>query len=96
MDKKEIIAKLSEIMDDTSFIVAYSKVDAEPLLIFKNPKCDGYTREGEGSIPKDVIENAINREEKVDIKCTTIFHAHNSPGCQILTASGRWVCVCCR
>ena len=43
----------------------------------------------------DHIEKEFD-EHKVSTVGCGLIHVHSSPGCYILTASGRLKCVCCR
>lgn len=81
-------------LSEASFIVAYGKNSAEPIAILPGTTCNLIAK-GEEPVPIEVIQKAIEDKKEVKIRCTNIFYAYGSPGCQLMIAPGVYVCVCC-
>lgn len=93
MHVDEICKELKKVEQDISFVVAYSKTNAEPLLVLVGPGCTERDI-GKGRIELQKIREEVFGKEYAEIKCTTLMHTYSSPGCQILTASGNYKCIC--
>lgn len=94
MHVNEICEELNKVEQDISFVVAYSKKNAEPLLVLAGPGCTEKDM-GTGRIDLQKIREEVFSKEYAEVKCTTIINTYSSPGCQILTASGNYKCICC-
>ncbi len=74
-------------------------IHGEPIDIVPGPGCkllaeEPATSDGLNKI-LDMIKEDCGEEQVSTVGCQLI-NVHNSPGCYILTASGRLICICCR
>lgn len=91
----QFFEELNEVKEKVSFLVAYSKETAEPMLISPGDGCT-FSASGPGEIPVEMLLKSLKDKEFLNVKTTTICHAYRNPKCQLMTASGDyvdWVCV---
>lgn len=85
--------ELKEMGKDVSFLVAYGKGSAEPILIAPGAECV-FGGKGVGPLPVAMVLGLLKDKDLLEIKATTVCRAYRNPECQqIQTASGEWVCV---
>ncbi len=97
-NQKEFEKKIeASIKKGPVFFVAFG-ADGEPFDIIEGPGCK-VLAEGTNSSANliKVLQEIGNPEKKtVEAICCSLLHVHASPGCYIMTASGRLKCICCR
>ena len=98
-EKKMDIVALDKFIEavkagDVSFVVAYNKKFAEPVLVAPGPdnlKIEVFENQ---PVEMERIQNPLFKEKYVEIKATTIFSAYGSPGCQLVrTPTGNYIWV---
>jgi hypothetical protein len=86
-----------DLEEGAAFFVAFD-IKGEPLDIIPSPGCKllavGPDTSDSLKSVLDLIKETRGEQSLSDAGCRLI-HVHKSPGCYILTASGRLKCVCC-
>jgi hypothetical protein len=101
MDPKTFDDEINKIKNKSLYFMAYGKKDGELIDIIPAPGCE-VVEEGVEPMSlldmKKLIEKLIDQEKKTSWKTKriSIQHASGSPGCQIVSASGRYKCICPR
>lgn len=101
MDETDFDNLINDIKNQALYFVAYKRDNGDLIDIIAAPGCEVVE---EGAEPlsladmRNLIDKLINQEKKslCRSKRISIQHASGSPGCQIVTASGRYKCICPR
>jgi hypothetical protein len=87
------LEELTKMGKEVSFLVAYGKGSAEPILIGPGATCV-FGGKGVGPLPVEMVIELLKDKDFLEVKATTVCRAYRNPECQqIQTTSGEWVCV---